>query len=87
MHSLMNIETGAVDDAWARLAALRDLRAAMSALDDACALLVGLIDDSRWRSDGVRALHELLEEMLRLASGHAATVRGKVWALEGVNAG
>lgn len=87
MHSLMNIEIGVVDDPWARLAALRELRAAMSALDDACASLVGLLDDSRWRSDGVRALHERLEEMLHLASGHEATIRGQVWQLEGVAAG
>lgn len=87
MHSLMNTETGAVDDTWARLAALRELRAAMGALEDAGALLVGLIEDTRWRSDGVRALQESLEEMQRLASGHLATVRGKVWQLEGVDAG
>ncbi|WP_223622992.1 hypothetical protein [Microbacterium sp. EST19A] len=87
MHPLMNIETGTVDDAWARLAALRELRAAMGALEDAGASLVGLVDDTTWRSDGVRALHELLEEMQRLASGHLFTLRAKTWELEGVAAG
>ena len=87
MHSLMNVETVVVDDAGPRLAALRELRTAMGALEEACAALVGLVDESNWQSDGVRALHELLAELQRLANGHLGAVRGKVWELEGVAAG
>lgn len=87
MHLLMNVEAGRVADAGARLAALRELRAAANALEDACAALVGLIDETRWQSDGVRALQEVLERLQRLADGHLGTVRGQVWQLEGVDAG
>lgn len=85
MHSLMNTETATVDDAWERLAALRELRAAVSALEEACGSLPGIVADSDWRSDGVQVLHDILEEMQHLASGHLFTVRETVWELEGVN--
>jgi hypothetical protein len=87
MHSLMNIETVRAEDAWQRLAALRELRVAIAALEEACALLVGLIDETTWQSDGVRALHELLEDMHRVASGHVWTITGRMWELESVIAG
>jgi hypothetical protein len=87
MHSLMNIETVRAEDAWERLAALRELRMAIAALEEACASLVGLVAETTWQSDGVRALHELLEDMHRVASGHVGTITGRVWELKGVNAG
>lgn len=87
MHSLTNIETVRAEDAWERLAALRELRVAEAALEEACTSLVGLVDETTWQSDGVRALHELLADMQRLARGHLGTVTGRVWELEGVHAG
>lgn len=86
MHPLMRSETGTVDDPWARLAAIRELRSAMGSLDDACAALVGLVADTNWQSDGVRALHELLEETRRLANGYAWVLRGQAGKLESVDA-
>jgi hypothetical protein len=58
----------------------------MTSLEDACAALVGLVADTDWQSDGVRALHELLEEHRRLADGYWGVVRAQVWELESVPA-
>lgn len=75
MHSIAPWETPTVVTAWAKSAALRELRDAIDALDSARSSLVGLAADTEWHSDGVRAMQQSLDDLQRRAGVLAGALR------------
>lgn len=84
MHSFTHAEAGVSEALWAQVSALQDVRSAMTALDTAGAALVGLVDDSDWRSDGVRALNELLRRLTERTGEQRGALAVREWELERV---
>lgn len=74
MHSIALTGSLTSDDLWALSQALRDLGDARAALDGAAAALQGLTADTAWQSDGVRALHSMLDGLRVGALHQEATV-------------
>lgn len=85
MYSFAMAEPTASDQLWALFAALRAIDDAVIALEDAGAALLPLIADSEWNSDGVRALHELLENFKDRSLSEIAQLGSRTWELESVN--
>lgn len=62
MYSIAIAEAPSSDALWAWFSAGADLRDAFAALESAGAELLLLADDTAWRSKGLQALNERLEE-------------------------
>lgn len=77
MHTFEIVGTGASDAAWARSQALREIRAAVDAVNAAAAVLVRLTVDTEWDSDGVRALHQALVEFAGRTSAEEAALQDR----------
>ncbi|MFJ4223341.1 hypothetical protein [Microbacterium sp. NPDC089695] len=72
--------------AWAVLHALALLRAAGAELDDAAPVLIAVRADSQWRSDGVEALQETIQELLSRTRAASAGLADRVSELQRVPA-
>lgn len=63
MYSFAPDQSVASSPAWGRIMARREIEDAMSTLQETRATLVSLVDASCWRSEGFRALNELLARL------------------------
>ena len=84
MHSIAPWETETVVTAWAKADARRELREADEALDSARAALLGLAADTQWRSEGVRAMQDAIDDLARRTGAVGITVRFSVRQVEAV---
>lgn len=64
MYEIDALSPGYPGGLWPRIAAARALAEAIEALQDAGTALLPLLADSDWQADGVRALHDLITELL-----------------------
>lgn len=85
MNSIALMQMSAAEAEWAKSQAGRELRAAVEALDDARASLRALADDTAWRSEGVRAMHDALGDYGRRARAEASDTRGRVSEVAGID--
>lgn len=85
MNSLALMQMSTAEAEWAKSQAARDLRAAVDALDDAGASLRGLVDETAWRSDGIRAMHDALGDYGRRTWAEASDTRGRVSEVVGID--
>nr|WP_201470660.1 hypothetical protein [Microbacterium hydrocarbonoxydans] len=85
MNSIALMQMSAAEAEWAKTQAGRDLRAAVESLDDARASLRALADDTAWRSEGVRAMHDALGDYGRRAQVEATDTRGRVSEVVGID--
>ncbi|CAH0203294.1 hypothetical protein SRABI76_02072 [Microbacterium oxydans] len=69
MHSFFMAEASTSDDVWTWFCAARELRTAIEIVEDASAVLAGLVVDTAWEADGVRALQDRIVA-LRVAAEH-----------------
>lgn len=83
MPSIAPWETPTVVTAWARASALRELRDAIEALDSARAILWGLVQDTGWHSDGVRAMQQSMDDLQRRTGAVAAAARFREYEVAG----
>lgn len=84
MYSIAIAEAGASNQLWAVFQAGSELRAAAAALDDAGGSLRTLSTDTQWHSDGVRALHQKLDEFAARTSTESVEARDRALEVEGV---
>lgn len=82
MFTYDNTRAGAPGALWFRLGARRALREAQDALDEAGILLMPLIGETDWRSDGVRALHDELRRLQEEVGALGVQLRAREWELE-----
>ena len=82
MYSFVNTQSIGSDALWSWSSARRELDDALHTLDDAGAALVGLIDDSDWRSDGVRALNEVLSRVRQTVRVEVGQLRMRAGELD-----
>lgn len=85
MNSIALMQMSAAEAEWAKSQAARELRAAVEALDDARASLRALADDTAWRSEGVRAMHDALGDYGRRARAEASDTRVRVSEVAGID--
>lgn len=84
MYSIAHAEPSLTSDAWVQLSALHEVRTAIAVLEDAGAALTGLLDDSAWDSDAVRALHDLFARVRDGTGTAVGDLTTSEWELEGV---
>lgn len=84
MYSFVSTGSWSADELWARYAAAQALDDAISCLEQAGAALSPLVAQSDWRSRGVRALHDLLDELVTRTSAEITGLRTRAWELEAV---
>lgn len=82
MYSFAIAGSGSSEALWAWFAARREIESAIAALDDAGVALPALVADSRWQSEGLRALHALLSDLRARASGELASLSERKRELE-----
>lgn len=74
MYSFTMSEAGASDVVWNAVCAAQELDVAIEAMEEVAAAFSGLVHDTQWQADGVRALRE------RIAS-HLAASESEIGAL------
>lgn len=81
MYSLAPDSALGSDTFWTWMRVSGEIRTATSALEEAGAALVGLVDATDWQSEGFRALHELLERSRDAAGVEVGSLRVREWEL------
>jgi hypothetical protein len=84
MYDIAIAEAWASEQLWALYAAIGAVDDAIAALEEAGAGLLPLIADSEWASDGVRALHELLNDIKDRSASEIAQLGDRIWELEAI---
>lgn len=77
MYTFALAQTGAAEITWAKARAAYEIDTAVDALDDARASLVGLAADTRWDSDGVRAMRDAIADFERRTGVEASAARSR----------
>jgi hypothetical protein len=66
---------------WVWMLTSREIATAISLLEEVGAVLVSLVDDSNWQSEGFRALHDLLARLREDTGAEMGTLRVREWEL------
>ena len=70
------------DALWKWFSAQRAVNEALTALEDAGAGLLPLVEASEWQADGVRALHTLIVDLKDRTMSEVGVLRSRLWELE-----
>lgn len=87
MYSFAHDPSGGSSPAWCEVFAQGEIGEAISTLEDAGAMLVSLVDASDWRSEGFRALNELLARVRDDTGAQIGSLRIRQWELGGGGSG
>ena len=83
MYSFALDQYGGSTQAWGRALAHREVADAIAILEQAGATLVSLVDATDWRSEGFRALHEMLARVRDDTGAQVGNLRIRQWELAG----
>ncbi|MDQ0643319.1 hypothetical protein [Microbacterium murale] len=82
MLNIIAADTWSSEAIWRWFSAQRALNEAITALEDAGAGLLPLVDASDWQADGVRALHTLIVDLKARATVEVGVLSSRLWELE-----
>lgn len=82
MLNIIAASTSTSDAVWKWFSAQRAVNEAITALEDAGAGLLPLVEASDWQADGVRALHALIVELKDRTMSEVGVLNSRLWELE-----
>lgn len=82
MLNIIAAEAWSSEALWTWFSAQRAVNEAITALEDAGAGLLPLLEASDWQADGVRALQALIVDLKERATAEVGELSSRLWELE-----
>lgn len=82
MLNIIAVDGAVSNTLWNWFSAQRAVGEAITALEDAGAGLLPLVEASRWQADGVRALHALIVDLKERTAAEGGALGSRLWELD-----